>query len=138
MSELPAGSAPPPVPPPLAVAAVLLFSAAPEALARFYREKLGLPLARVRVEGRPLHWGCDVGHVYVSIWPDERSQARRRGGHRGGLALWVRDVQRTFDRLVQEGVEVGFPPQRSALGLIARLLDPDGNPFELYQPPPRG
>mgnify|MGYP002641562292 CR=1 FL=1 len=122
-------------PPPLAVAAVLLYSPAPEELARFYRVKLGVPLERVELQGVEAHWACDINHVYISIWPGEGEQGELPPG-RAGMALYVRDVWLTFERLKEEGVEVMAQPTRSAMGLIARLRDPDGNPLELYQPLP--
>lgn len=121
--------------PPLAVAAVLLFSADPERLARFYVTELGIPLRLTAVPDLPRHWACDIGHVYVSIWPHNDDQPDEgAGAGRGGVALYVRNVQQWFDRLTGRGVPVIFPPKRTRLGMIARLRDPDGNPFELYQP----
>lgn len=119
--------------PPLAVAAVLIFAADPDGLAAFYRQRLGVPLRLVQVAGAARHWACELGHVYVSVWPAERPVAA--GAGRVGLALYVRDVQREFERLVAAGVAVDFAPRVSALGIIARLRDPEGNPFELYAPP---
>lgn len=123
--------------PPIAVAAVLLFSKDPDGLARFYRERLGLPLRPFALTGLPPHWACDLGRVYVSIWPAEAEAEAPDGALRNGLALYVRDVRREFGRLEADGVPVDFPPRATPLGLLARLRDPDGNPFELYQPAPR-
>lgn len=120
--------------PPLAVAAVLFFSTDPESLAKFYREKLAVPLRYFQLPNVAPHWACDIGHVYISIWPTEGDLCDHSKSHRGGMALYVRDVQREYDRLVAQGVPSDFPPTRSALGIIARLRDLDGNPFELYQP----
>jgi len=121
----------------MAVAAVLLYSPSPEALVHFYRVKLGVPLERVELQGVDPHWACDISSVYISIWPlaeGEEDPAPGRG--RAGMALYVRDVWLTFERLREEGVEVLRPPTRSAMGLIAQLRDPDGNLLELYQPLP--
>ncbi len=127
-------SGPPLPPPPLAVAAVLLFSRDADALAGFYREQLGIPLAPIRLDGVPPHWACDIGDFYVSIWPEESEDSGAPERRFAAVAFQVRDVWLTFDRLREDGVEVVSSPTRSALGLIARLKDPDGNPFELYQP----
>ena len=127
-----------PIPsPPIAVAAVLLFSKDPERLARFYREELGVPLRCFRLKDLPVHWACDIRHVYVSIWPAEGVDDGPGEALRGGLALYVRDVKREFDRLVAGGVRVELSPRTTPLGILARLRDPDGNPSELYQPLPR-
>ncbi len=121
-------------PQPIAIAAVLLFSRDPDTLARFYREKMGLALEKISLDGVTPHWACDINHVYISIWPEESEYPGQQERRFGGMALYVRDVWRTFDRLKEEGVDIIFPPRRSPLGLIARLKDPDGNPVELYQP----
>jgi catechol 2,3-dioxygenase-like lactoylglutathione lyase family enzyme len=119
------------------VAAVLLFSDDPAALARFYREELGVPLRPVNLPEVDPHWACDIRHVYFSIWPSTDAAAKTAEPNRGGAAFYVRDVPSEFERMRERGVEVVFAPRRSALGIIARFRDPDGNPFELYQPVPR-
>lgn len=119
--------------PPLAVAAVLIFSKNPEGLSVFYRDLVGVPLRPVQVPGAARHWACEIGQVYVSIWP--ATESALEGPGRAGFALYVRDVHREFERLVAAGTPVDFAPRATALGTIARLRDPEGNPFELYSPP---
>lgn len=119
--------------PPLGIAAVLLFSPDPEALAAFYRRYFGVQLRPVSVPGLGPHWACDVGHVYLSLWPFDSPDAPRTTGGTGGVAFQVRDVQNDYQRLVQAGVPSVFPPRRTAVGIIARLRDPDGNPVEIVQ-----
>ena len=133
---------PPPPPlrvsPPLAIAAVLLFSERPERLARFYREQMAVPLRPIRVPGLAAHWAADIGHVYLSIWPTrdgETGEAPPNAANGGaGVAFQVRDVVADFRRLTAAGVPVVFPPRRTAVGILARLRDPDGNALELVQP----
>lgn len=113
---------------PLAVAAVLLESPRPEALAAFYRDLLGVPLLPQALPGVAPHFACELGGVYLAI---------SRGAHRGSgtcLALMVEDVQGSVRALEAAGVEFASPARRTALGLIVRFEDPDGNPVELYQP----
>jgi predicted enzyme related to lactoylglutathione lyase len=124
-------------PPPLAVAAVMLFSDDAPALVRFYREVVGVALRPVRVAGLPEHWACDVGRVYVSIWPAQGPEGRPATAGCGGIALCVRDAEAEFRRLVDAGVRPVFAPRRTVMGTIGRLLDPDGNVLEVYQPLPR-
>jgi len=122
-------------PSPLAIAAVLLFSEDAKTLAEFYRERLGVPLRRIAVAGVEPHWACDIRQVYFSIWPSKDKESKEiPGGRRGGVAFYVADVQQQFERLVAQGVRVEVPPNETSLGKIARLRDPDGNLFELYQP----
>jgi predicted enzyme related to lactoylglutathione lyase len=119
---------------PRAIAAVLLFSAHPEALVRFYRERLGVQLQPITVPGLEPHWACEIAHVYFSIWPQKSDAETTVSTRHAGAAFYVSDVQVTYTRLVESGVAVEFSPRRTPLGLIARLRDPDGNVFELYQP----
>jgi glyoxylase I family protein len=123
-------------PVPLGIAAVLLFSDEPEALAEFYREVLGVPLRRIRVPDADTHWACDIKGVYFSIWPETEVTTNNSEWHRGGVAFHFKNVDREFERLKALGIKVDFPPRNSVLGRIARLRDPDGNPFEIYQPVP--
>jgi predicted enzyme related to lactoylglutathione lyase len=122
-------------PSPLAIAAVLLFSDDAKSLAEFYREQLGVPLRHIAVSGVEPHWACDIRQVYFSIWPSKDNASEEiPETQRGGVAFYVADVQQQFERLVAHGVRVEAPPNETSLGIIARLRDPDGNLFELYQP----
>lgn len=99
-------------------------------LARFYREVVGVPLQAFEGPGVQRHHACEVGGVYVAVMG--ASDSRRAG--RSCLALMVPDVRRAARALRARGVRQLEPPRRTALGLIARFQDPEGNPFELYQP----
>ena len=114
----------------LAVAAVLLHSRRPAPLARFYRDVVGVPLRPFAGPKVPLHHACEVGGVYVAVMGASASRQARRTC----LAVMVPDVKAAARALKARGVRQLEPPRRTALGLIARFLDPEGNPFELYQP----
>ena len=129
----PSSNGEPARPGPMAIAAVLLFSDEPEALATFYREVLGVQLRRIRVPDADTHWAAELRGVYFSIWPETEVATSRSESHRGGVAFQIRDVEKEFNRLKALGLKVEFPLRRTALGWIARLRDPDGNPFEIYQ-----
>lgn len=122
-----------PAAPPLGIAAVLLFTPDPAALAAFYRRHFGVPLRPVDIPGLGPHWACDVGRVYLSLWPADASAAPGARAGSGGVAFQVRDVASDYRRLVDAGVTSLFPPRRTVVGLIARLQDPDGNPVEIVQ-----
>lgn len=117
--------------PPLAIAACLLFSRDPEALATFYREKLGVPLKQMTIKDVAPHWACEIDRVYFSIWPPEDQTELPEGG-RSAIAFYVRNLQIQFEKLAADGVEVIFGPRKTPMGTIARLKDPQGNAFELY------
>jgi predicted enzyme related to lactoylglutathione lyase len=110
-----------------AITAILLESKRPERLASFYRDALGLELAWIDLPGFPPHFGGELGEVYVAIL---------EGRPRPGLcvAFYVDDVVAAAKRLTRAGVRQLARPARTPLGLIGRFADPDGNPFELFQP----
>ncbi len=110
------------------MAAVLLESNDPAALARFYRELLGVPLVKVELPGVRSHFAGELNGVYFAITPG----APRPG--RTCVALKVESVVRATTALKQAGVYVVAEPKRTPLGFIARFRDPEGNLFELYQP----
>jgi predicted enzyme related to lactoylglutathione lyase len=119
---------------PVAIAAVLLFSARPERLVQFYRDQLGGPLAHVALAGVESHWAAELSHVYFSIWSESAGIGDTAVNSHAAVAFYVPNLSVVFESLVNRGVPVDFPPRRTPLGLIARLRDPDGNRFELYQP----
>ena len=111
-----------------AVTAILLESADPARLAAFYRDVLGVPLQHVEVPGFPPHHGAELAQVYLAIL-----KGRRRSGA-SCVAFYVDDVTAAAAALRVAKVKQLAAPKRTPLGLIARFSDPDGNPFELYQP----
>ena len=104
--------------------AVLLHSADPARLVRFYRDVVGLPL-RTDDHGDGVHAECDLGGLHFAIFPG--------GGAPPGpgpvtLSLHVDDVQAEYDRLRARGVEfTSAPSLRPFGGVLAEFRDPDGN-----------
>ena len=114
---------------PRAVTAVLRSSRRPARLVAFYRDVLGLPLEPVRTPGFPPHHGCELGYVYFAVL-----RSAQKSGSSTCVAFLVDDVVAASAALRAAGVAQVHPPKRTAMGLISRFLDPDENPFELYQP----
>jgi catechol 2,3-dioxygenase-like lactoylglutathione lyase family enzyme len=113
---------------PLAVAAVLIESPRPEALAAFYRDLLGVPLLPQDLPGVAPHFACELAGVYLAI---SRGPRKSSGTC---VAFMVEDVEASVRALAAAQVKFDAPARRTALGLIVRFEDPDGNPVELYQP----
>jgi catechol 2,3-dioxygenase-like lactoylglutathione lyase family enzyme len=110
---------------------VLLRPADPERSRRFYRDVLGLAIAREF--GPPEHRGVVFflgnGLLEVSGQSDEAPH---------GLSLWlqVRDVTGEYDRLSAAGVTIRRAPQAEPWGLVEMWIeDPDGVPLVLVQVP---
>ncbi len=98
-------------------------------LAEFYQK--GLELDPPRPTG-PDHLGFPLANAYFGL--DHVSE--RRGGARGPVSLWfeVDDLDTTFQRFVDLGADVKYPPTRKPWGaVLAAVLDPDGNLVGLAQ-----
>ena len=110
---------------------VLLRPSDPERSRRFYRDTLGLAVAREF--GPPDHPGTVffLGNGLLEL--SGRSQQAPRG-----MALWiqVRDVADEHRRLVTAGVPVVRPPQVEPWGLVELWIeDPDGVSIVLVEVP---
>jgi len=98
-------------------------------LAEFYREGFSLPAPQAHGEA---HLGFQVGRLYLGF--DQVDEAEDIS--LWGTTLWFRvdDIQATFDRLVEMGAEVRFPPEDKPMGdRLAAVIDPDGNMVGLAQ-----
>ena len=71
---------------------------------------------------------------YLSPSPAERPTAERNVQGATHLAFQVDDIEKTFQRLVENGARKMNPPAELAPGRVACYLqDPDGNWIELLQ-----
>ncbi|WP_395729842.1 VOC family protein [Nakamurella sp.] len=111
---------------------IILRPQVPAVTQRFYRDDLGLAVAREF--GSPDAPGMVffAGPTLIEI------SGRLDDPARAGTAIWlqVRDVQAEVDRLAGRGVPIVRPPRQEFWGLIeAWIADPDGTPIVLVQVP---
>jgi catechol 2,3-dioxygenase-like lactoylglutathione lyase family enzyme len=111
---------------------ILIRPSDPERSRRFYRDELGLAVAREFGEGehRGVVFFAGSGLIEVS----------GRGGPeaRAGVGLWlqVRDVHEEVARLTLLGQRIVRAPQTEPWGLVeAWMEDPDGIPIVLVEIP---
>ena len=110
---------------------VLVRPSDPERSRRFYRDTLGLAVAR---EFGP----ADHPGVVFFLGNGLLELSGRSAGPPRGMALWlqVRDVAHEHERLAAAGVPVLHPPQREPWGLVECWVeDPDGVPIVLVEVP---
>ena len=110
---------------------VLLRPSDPERSRRFYRDALGLAVAR---EFGPRD---DPGVVFF-LGNGLLELSGRSGGTPRGMSLWlqVRDVHAEHRRLLSAGVPVVRPPAPEPWGLVEMWLeDPDGVAIVLVEVP---
>lgn len=112
---------------------VILFTTQMKALSEFYAQGLGIG----PYQESPKHRGCRVGAVYVGF--DQVDDTAEDSQRMVGPTLWftVDDIHATFDRLIELGAVVRYPPvEKPHAGFLASLVDPDGNIFGIAQADP--
>ena len=115
------------------VAAILLISPEPHALAEFYRTSLGLPFEHEEHPGVPLHYGCDVGGMHVAIHSSAGfTGVPTRDAQSPVLVLGTASVRAVAERLAARGIHINGPTDHG-FGLIVSFRDPDGNLIEVLE-----
>jgi predicted enzyme related to lactoylglutathione lyase len=105
-----------------------------EAMARFYRDRLGLTPR----SSKPEFINFDWGGIRLSVSIHDRIAGASRDPFRIMVNLAVDDIGAVHARLVKAGVVFTRPPEREDWGgQVATFLDPDGNVLQLMQPATR-
>jgi predicted enzyme related to lactoylglutathione lyase len=118
----------------LGMAGVLLWTSPDrfEAMARFYREILGLEARTRKADFVNFDWHG----VRLSVGVHDGVRGASRDPRRVMVNLAVDDIQAAFRRLGAAGVVFTRPPEREAWGgMVATFTDPDGNILQLMQLP---
>ena len=106
-------------------------------LEAFYTQVLGFPVVR-RWEAAGIVF-VDAGGLWLELTrqeaPDDgtRPRALEQGVGINHFALQVDDVDREYQRLVDQGVQVLATPANYENVRVAFLADPDGNVLELIE-----
>ena len=109
---------------------VIVFTTRMKELAEFYCKGLDIG----PYQESPQHLGCHAGSVYFGFDQADDESAKTRSEL--GPTLWftVDDIHASFDRLVELGATVRYPPTEKPWGaILASLEDPDGNIFGISQ-----
>ena len=103
-----------------------------EAMARFYRDTLGLTPRSARSDFINFDWSG----VRLSVSIHDRVHGESRDPLRMMVNLAVDDIRAMHTRLAAAGVVFTRPPSLEDWGgQVATLLDPDGNLVQLFQLP---
>ncbi len=105
---------------------VVVQTADHQRLAEFFGR--GLELGEAQATG-PDHLGFQLPHCYLGF-----DRVSRPAEPTGVVSLWfaVRDLQATYERFLDLGARVKYPPTKKDWGAeLAALYDPDGNLFGL-------
>ena len=103
-----------------------------DAMARFYRDRLGLTPRT----SKPDFINFDWSGLRLSVSVHDRVSGASRDPFRIMVNLLVDDIHAAHARLQQAGVVFARPPEAEEWGgLVASFLDPDGNLLQLFQLP---
>ncbi|MBY0397451.1 MAG: VOC family protein [Thermoleophilia bacterium] len=105
----------------------------PAALARWYRDRLGLRM--IVADGAVLHLPAAVPES-LALRTFARAPGRPAGSGAGtclGLTLRVRALDAMMRQLQRAGIAVESDPEVYSHGVFARLSDPEGNTIVLWE-----
>jgi catechol 2,3-dioxygenase-like lactoylglutathione lyase family enzyme len=104
-----------------------------DAMARFYRDQLGLTPRTSKADFINFDWSG----VRLSVSVHDRVTGTNKDPFRIMINLAVDDVRAVHARLTSAGVVFVRPPETEDWGgQVASFLDPDGNLVQLLQLPP--
>ena len=103
----------------------------PEALARWYEERLGITGVPQSYREEP--WRQQEGETVFAPFPQD-SQMIGPPEHTWMINLRVDDLDALVQRLEAAGETVRVDPERYPNGRFAELRDPEGNGIQLWQP----
>jgi len=115
------------------VAAVRVFvTSFPPAL-RFYRDVLGLPLARLHAE-LPEYAVFDTGETSLVVELVDGESDPELVGRFTGVSFSTPDIVDAYEHLRAQGVVFLHPPERQTWGgTLAHFKDPSGNVLTMVQ-----
>ncbi len=118
---------------------------------KFYGEGLGMPLVevswRMPADSNVAYFGSGGGLLEIfeardpAKMPDPEELIRRTG--QSHFCFWVDSIDKTIEQLAEAGYPSVLRGRRDSItpvapaGTFARIAffkDPDGNPFEIYEP----
>lgn len=107
----------------------------PKALAQWYEDNLGIPPVPTKY-GMP-SWETEAGTTVFAPFPKDTTYFGDPD-HHWMLNLRVRDLDKMAAQLRANGITVEIDPERYPNGRFAKVLDPEGNPIQLWQPEDKG
>jgi len=103
----------------------------PQMLGRWYQTHLGISLVPTNYQESP--WQQEAGPTAFCPFPETSNYFG--DAHKVWMVNFrVRDLDKMVAQLRAAGIEVKIDPKLYPNGRFARLIDPEGNPIELWQP----
>jgi len=95
----------------------------------FYRDRLGLPLAKQGSFGAEFF----TQGTRVGVHPAVHQDARALVGRHTGITLFVPGLLHYCGELHERGVRFVAEPTQQSWGIMAMVADPDGNVLALWE-----
>lgn len=109
----------------------------PDGAIAWYKKALGAEEVMVlrSPQGAVMHAEIKIGDSVIMLggeWPDMGMKAPQPGHVSGGLHVYVADVDKSFQRAVDSGASVIFPPSLMFWGdRYGKIVDPHGHQWGL-------
>lgn len=111
-------------------AGVIIWTDNLERMVAFYRDTLGLPVHSIHRDFAAF----EIGGMRFSVGLHSEVHGRARDPYRMMAHLGTNDIQATYSRLQEAGIEFLRQPEREEWGgWVATFYDPDGNLLQLLQ-----
>ncbi|MCF3641433.1 VOC family protein [Rhizobium sp. TRM95111] len=107
----------------------------PDALARWYETHLGIKCVPSSYDEQP--WQQEAGSTVFAPFM-QATDYFGRPEQAWMVNFRVRDLDAMVAQLQAAGIDVTIDPEAYPNGRFARIVDPEGNPIELWQPFPSG
>lgn len=108
---------------------VAIFVTDIERALKFYRDSLGIPIARQGSFGAELFAEPPHVGVHPAVHPDAKAMV----GRHTGVTLFVTGLVHFAGDLHAKGVRFVSEPTQMAWGIMAMIADPDGNILALWE-----
>jgi predicted enzyme related to lactoylglutathione lyase len=103
----------------------------PAALGQWYKDHLGIDLMPGDYNQKP--WSQEAGPTVFAPFPEETDHFGR-ADQQWMINFRIRDLDAMVEQLRAAEIGVTVDPETYPNGRFARLLDPEGNPIELWEP----
>jgi predicted enzyme related to lactoylglutathione lyase len=103
----------------------------PAALAQWYKEHLGIELVPTDYSQEP--WAQQAGPTAFAPFPAD-TEYFGNPAKQWMINFRVSDLDAMVEQLRAAKIDVSLDPEKYPIGRFARLVDPEGNPIELWQP----
>lgn len=103
----------------------------PAGLGQWYRDHLGIQQPPESYEQRS--WEQEAGPTVFAPFPAD-SEHFRTNAQQWSINFRVRDLDAMVKQLRDAGIEVETHAEEYPNGRFAELVDPEGNPIQLWQP----